>query len=107
MAVRNRTNHATLRTCHTTILLYVEGETDERLLRGWATALNMQELLNQACFRVMRGGSKEKMKDDSKLHFDGVKHIIPLTKRIVLFDYDDDETFHPEDNNPGPQRMAT
>ena len=42
------------------ILLYVEGETDERLLRGWATALNMQNLLNQACFRVMRGGSKRK-----------------------------------------------
>ena len=82
------------------ILLYVEGETDERLLRGWATALNMQDLLNQACFRVMRGGSKEKMKDDSKRHFDGIKKIIPSTKRLVLFDYDEDETFHPGDGNP-------
>ena len=82
------------------ILLYVEGETDERLLRGWATALNTQDLLNQACFRVMRGGSKEKMKDDSKRHFDGIKKIIPSTKRLVLFDYDEDETFHPEDGNP-------
>lgn len=82
------------------ILLYVEGETDERLLRGWATALNMQGSLSQTCFRVMRGGSKEKMKDDSKRHFDGIKQIIPSTKRLVLFDYDEDETFHPEDNNP-------
>jgi hypothetical protein len=82
------------------ILLYVEGETDERLLRAWATALNMQVLLNQACFRVMRGGSKEKMNHDSKRHFDGIKQIIPSTKRLVLFDYDEDETFHPGDNNP-------
>jgi AAA domain, putative AbiEii toxin, Type IV TA system len=83
------------------ILLYVEGETDERLLRAWATALNMQVLLNQVCFRVMRGGSKEKMKDDSKRHFEGIKQIIPSTKRLVLFDYDEDDTFHPGDNNPG------
>lgn len=84
----------------TPILLYVEGETDERLLRGWATVLNRQEILNQACFRVMQGGSKEKMKDDSKRHFDGVKQIIPSAKRLVLFDYDDDKTFHPEHGNP-------
>jgi AAA domain, putative AbiEii toxin, Type IV TA system len=83
------------------ILLYVEGETDERLLRAWATALNMQVLLNQVCFRVMRGGSKEKMKDDSKRHFEGIKQIIPSTKRLVLFDYDEDDTFHPGDDNPG------
>ena len=82
------------------ILLYVEGETDERLLRGWATPLSMQEKLNQVCFRVMRGGSKIKMKSDSDHHFEGVKQIIPLAKRLILFDYDDETTFHPESNNP-------
>jgi len=82
------------------ILLYVEGETDERLLRGWATSLSMQDILNQVCFRVMRGGSKDKMKMDSDSHFEGVKQIIPSTKRIVLFDYDDEATFHPEESNP-------
>jgi hypothetical protein len=82
------------------ILLYVEGETDERLLRAWATALKMQEILNQVCFRVMRGGSKDKMKMDSDRHFDGVKQIIPSTKRLILFDYDDESTFHPDQNNP-------
>lgn len=82
------------------IILYVEGETDERLLRGWATALNMQHLLNQTCVRVMRGGSKEKMTDDSKRHFDGVRQIIPSVKRLVLFDYDTENSFHPKENNP-------
>lgn len=82
------------------ILLYVEGETDERLLRGWSTPLNKQNVLNQVCFRVMRGGSKDKMRDDSKQHFDGVKQIIPEAKRLVLFDYDEENTFHPEKDNP-------
>jgi len=82
------------------ILLYIEGETDERLLRGWATALNMQDALNQVCFHVMRGGSKRKMKEDSDRHFEGVKQVIPSTKRLVLLDYDDEATYHPEENNP-------
>ncbi len=81
-------------------LLYVEGETDERLLRSWANALNMQDTLNRVCFRIMRGGSKETMRDDSKRHFDGVKQIFPDAKRLVLFDYDEENTFHPDSNNP-------
>jgi energy-coupling factor transporter ATP-binding protein EcfA2 len=82
------------------ILLYVEGETDERLLRGWATPLGMQDKLNQVCFRVMRGGSKQKMKDDSDRHFDGVRQIIPDAKRLMLFDFDDSKkAFHPPPDN--------
>ena len=82
------------------ILLYVEGETDERLLRGWSTPLGMQEILNQVCFRVMRGGSKDKMKADSDSHFKGVQQVIPSAKRLILLDYDDETTFHPEQDNP-------
>ena len=79
--------------------MYVEGETDERLLRGWATPLNVQDRLNQVCFRVMRGGSKAKMNTDSDHHFAGVKQVIPSTKRLILFDYDDEATFHPDQNS--------
>lgn len=83
------------------LLLYVEGETDEILIRGWATALGRQDdILNRVCFRVMRGGSKEKMKEDSKQHFEGVKAIIPDAKRLVLFDRDDESSYHPEADNP-------
>ena len=82
------------------ILVYVEGETDERLLRGWSSSLDMQNILNQVCFRVMSGGSKDKMKADSDRHFEGLKQIIPFVKRIVLFDFDEESTYHPETDNP-------
>ncbi len=82
------------------ILLYVEGETDERLLRGWANVLGMQNRLNQVCFHVMHGGSKEKMREDSQRHFEGVQQIIPNVKRLILFDYDEAASYHPEPNNP-------
>ncbi len=82
------------------VLLYIEGETDERLLRSWSTSLKMQETLNKVCFRVMSGGSKQRMNEDSRHHFNGVKQIIPSVKRLVLFDYDDDDTFHPPKDNP-------
>jgi hypothetical protein len=83
------------------VILYVEGETDERLLRGFATSLGRQDKLNQVCCRVMGGGNKKKMKEDSDRHFAGIKQIIPSAKRLVLFDYDDDDqAFHPEANDP-------
>ncbi|MDJ0669774.1 MAG: AAA family ATPase [Microcystis sp. M53598_WE2] len=83
------------------VILYVEGETDERLLRGFATSLGRQDKLNQVCCRVMGGGNKKKMKEDSDRHFNGIKQIIPSAKRLVLFDYDDDDqAFHPEANDP-------
>ncbi|NCR41559.1 MAG: AAA family ATPase [Microcystis aeruginosa W13-11] len=83
------------------VILYVEGETDERLLRGFATSLGKQDNLNKVCFRVMGGGNKKKMKEDSDRHFAGIKQIIPSAKRLVLFDYDDgDQAFHPEANDP-------
>ena len=83
------------------VILYVEGETDERLLRGFATSLGKQDNLNEVCFRVMGGGNKKKMKEDSDRHFAGIKQIIPSAKRLVLFDYDDDDqAFHPEANDP-------
>ena len=49
----------------------------------------------------MGGGNKKKMKEDSDRHFNGIKQIIPSAKRLVLFDYDDDDqAFHPEANDP-------
>ena len=49
----------------------------------------------------MGGGNKKKMKEDSDRHFAGIKQIIPSAKRLVLFDYDDDDqAFHPEANDP-------
>lgn len=82
------------------VILYVEGETDERLLRAWATSLGMQDKINQICFHLMRGGDKKKMEEDSARHFKGIKQIISSVKQLKLFDYDDDDkAFHPSPSN--------
>ncbi|KAA0229620.1 chromosome segregation protein SMC [candidate division KSB1 bacterium] len=81
-------------------VLYVEGETDERLLRAWAPVLSQEETLRRVCFHFLRGGSKQDMRDYADRHFSGVKQIIPQVIRIILFDFDDAENaFHPTVDN--------
>lgn len=75
----------------TPLLVYVEGETDERLLRAWSIALDQAGVCDRVCFRVMQGGSKKKMLEDSDRHFKGIRQVIPTAKRLILVDYDEDE----------------
>ncbi len=82
------------------MMLYVEGEDDERLLRCWAKILNREESISKVCFHIMGGGSKKQMKDNAVRHFAGIKQIIPHVKRLVLFDYDNEEAYHPPPDNP-------
>jgi hypothetical protein len=82
------------------IILYVEGESDERILRAWAKTCGAEEHLAKVCFRVMGGGTKQLMKDNADQHFDALGHIIPEVRRLMLFDYDDAATWHPEPGNP-------
>jgi hypothetical protein len=83
------------------IMLYVEGESDERILRAWAKTCKAEDALGQVCFRIMGGGPKEQMKEAADRHFEAVKQIIPKAQRLMLFDYDDShKAFHPEPNNP-------
>jgi hypothetical protein len=48
----------------------------------------------------MGGGDKQSMKTRADDHFAALKQIIPEVSRLMLFDYDDRATFHPEPNNP-------
>lgn len=83
------------------LIVYVEGESDERILRAWAKACNAENVFAKVCIRVMSGGTKALMKEEADRHFQGVKQIIPDAKRVMLFDYDSDETaFHPKPDNP-------
>jgi hypothetical protein len=66
------------------IMLYVEGEDDERLLRCWSKILNHEQNMRKVCFQLQ-------MKDNVERHFAGIKQIVPNAKRLVLFDYDDTE----------------
>lgn len=82
------------------VMLYVEGEDDERLLRAWSQILGTEETLDKVCFHFMRGGSKKDMTECAGRHFAGVQQIIPEAKRFLLLDYDSEDTFHPEADNP-------
>ena len=82
-------------------ILYVEGESDERILRAWADQCGSTEVLDRFCFHAMAGGSKPDMKKLADDHFEALKQIIPSVKRLMLFDYDDErKAFHPEADNP-------
>jgi hypothetical protein len=82
-------------------ILYVEGETDERILRAWAKPCGAQAAMDKVCFKSMGGGDKQGMKTRADEHFAALKQIIPEVYRLMLFDYDDRATaFHPEPDNP-------
>jgi hypothetical protein len=83
------------------MVLYVEGETDERILRGWALACGAEAALNKVCFHHMRGGGKLQMKEATDRHFEGVRQILPEAQRLVVFDFDTgDNAYHPDPANP-------
>jgi hypothetical protein len=82
-------------------ILYVEGESDERILRAWAEACGAQTAVDKVCFKSMRGGGKENMKERADQHFAALQQVIPGVVRLMLFDFDDGEhAFHPDAQNP-------
>jgi AAA15 family ATPase/GTPase len=81
-------------------LVYVEGDSDERILRTWGRTLGFEADIVKLCFKDMQGGNKEEMRKDADKHFRSVKQIIPEAKRLMIFDYDSDESYHPEKTNP-------
>jgi ABC-type cobalamin/Fe3+-siderophores transport system ATPase subunit len=81
-------------------VIYVEGDSDERILRAWARVLDEQEMLRKVYFKGMGGGSKKQMKDEADKHFGAVSKIIPTARRLMVFDYDAEESaFHPAPDN--------
>jgi len=81
-------------------ILYVEGESDERILRAWADQCGAQVAMDKVCFKSMEGGDKKRMKTRADEHFAALKQIIPGVSRLMIFDYDDkDSAFHPEPRN--------
>lgn len=82
-------------------IVYVEGETDERIIRAWASELKIEKLIDKICFKTMNGGDKRLMKNEADHHFESLKKIVPEVKRLMIFDYDSDEdAFHPSFDNP-------
>lgn len=81
-------------------VLYVEGESDERILRAWADRCGAQRAMDRVCFKVMGGGEKENMKQRADEHFAALRQIIPEVSRLMLFDYDEQAKWHPDAGNP-------
>jgi Fe-S cluster assembly ATPase SufC len=82
-------------------ILYVEGESDERILRAWAEPCGATLVMDKFCFHAMAGGGNANMKARADEHFAALKEIIPAVRRMMLFDYDDAESaFHPNADNP-------
>lgn len=82
-------------------ILYVEGESDERILRAWAEACGALDEIDSLCFKLMGGGGKKGMRERADEHFAALQRIVPGIKRLMLFDYDsNDDAFHPAASNP-------
>lgn len=82
-------------------IVYVEGESDERILRAWAGPCGALAAMDKVCFKAMGGGGKNNMKTRAKEHFAALQQIIPEVSRLMLFDHDDSDTaFHPKQDNP-------
>ena len=81
-------------------ILYVEGESDERILRAWAGVCGAQGAIDKVCFKTMGGGGKKNMKERADQHFAALQQIVPGVVRLMLFDFDEaDEAFHPKPGN--------
>ena len=82
-------------------VLYVEGESDERILRAWAMQCDAQAAMDRVYFKTMDGGGKKNMKERADQHFAALQQIVPGVSRLMLFDFDDlSDAFHPQPNNP-------
>lgn len=93
-------NLAVVQTTESPFILYVEGEDDERMLNAWAGRLGMDKVLSKFYIKIMGGISKQIMKDNADKHFNGLRQIVPNVSRIMLFDYDTEDGYHPEPDNP-------
>jgi hypothetical protein len=82
------------------IILYVEGESDERILRAWADRCGATDVFLKICIHIMGGGNKKEMKENAKRHYEALKQIIPNAGWLTLFDYDEDKSWHPSADDP-------
>jgi len=78
------------------LLLYVEGETDEACLRGWARALvndptfaRLGEAMDRVAFVPLKGGSPEEMLARADRHFKACRFLSQEPRRLLVLDRND------------------
>lgn len=98
-ALQKISNVTVVKTQESPYILYVEGEDDMRILQSWAEVLSKSEILNKFYILPVGGGSKDGMKKATEEHFSGLRQIVPNVKRLMLMDFDREDTYHPETSN--------
>ncbi|MDO8928797.1 MAG: AAA family ATPase [Bacteroidota bacterium] len=93
-------NMVVIKTKQSPYIIYLEGEDDERLISAWALTLGKSELLAKFYIQTLGGSTKEEMKKRADTHFNALKQIHGNVRRIVLFDFDSEISFHPQPDNP-------
>jgi AAA domain, putative AbiEii toxin, Type IV TA system len=78
------------------LIIYVEGETDEECLRGWAEALaedsnfaSLKESMKAVAFVYLAGGSADSMLEQADKHFRGCKLLSASAQRLMILDRND------------------
>ena len=92
-------NNVVIRTQESPFILYLEGEDDDRILSEWAKILMKENIYQQYYPFILGGSNKKAMSDRAESHFRALRQIVPEVKRVMILDYDDDSTFHPDEDN--------
>jgi hypothetical protein len=71
------------------LLLYVEGETDEACLRGWARALDLAKNMHRVAFVFLKGGSAREMLEFADRHFTACRFLGEEPRRLLVLDRND------------------
>jgi len=78
------------------LIIYVEGETDEECLRGWAEALevdsafgSLKDKMKEVAFVYLTGGSADTMLAQADRHFRGCRLLSESAQRLMVLDRND------------------
>ena len=93
-------NNDVIRTQESPYIVYVEGEDDDRILSEWARVLGKETVYHKFYPYILGGTSKQAMKERADMHYRALKQIVPNLKRVMILDYDGDNTYHPDKSNP-------
>lgn len=93
-------NSDIVRTQDSPYILYLEGEDDNRILSSWASVLGLSKVYEKFYPYILNGTSKQDMKDRADAHFSAMRQINPAIKRVQLLDYDTEDGYHPNEDNP-------
>ena len=90
------------------VIVYVEGETDEELIRGWTEVAaqtsdfaGLREVMDRIVFWPLKGGGRDDMMQKANRHFRASQFLGEEAKRVLLLDRNDGKWEGLEGQVPG------